>query len=146
MTDSIIRSITIAAPPDRVWTALTAEFGTWFRTTLDRPFAVGEITEGAMTMPGAEGLPFKARTEVLDPPRRFAFRWPQWDFEANRNLEDEAPWTRVEFVLEPQGEGTKVTVTETGFEAIGGSLGEKILRENSQGWEIQLKNLHDHVG
>jgi uncharacterized protein YndB with AHSA1/START domain len=145
MQDSVTRSISIAASPDRVWTALTAEFGTWFRVDLGTPFVPGQIVEGSMTMPGAEGLPFKAECTAMDPPRRFAFRWPQWDFEAKRNLDGIAPWTEVAFTLEPEGAGTKVTVTESGFAALGEPLAARILGENTEGWEIQLRNLRDHL-
>lgn len=145
-TDSVSRSIVISGSPDRVYRALTEEFGTWFQVRLDGPFRVGDLTTGAMTMPQVAGLPFKARTVALEPPRRFAFDWPQWDFEANRNLEDEAPWTRVEFILEPVAEGTRVTVTESGFDGFTPGLGARLLRENTAGWEFQLAQLKSHVG
>lgn len=144
--DSVKRDIFIAAPRARVWRALTGEFGEWFRVELTSGFAVGEVTEGPMTMPGAEGLPFRARTEVMEPPRRFVFTWPQWDFEKGVNLDGVAPWTRVEFVLAEEAGGTRVTVTESGFEALPEGVGARVLSENTQGWEIQLGNLKDHVG
>ncbi|MBL9049501.1 MAG: SRPBCC domain-containing protein [Tabrizicola sp.] len=145
-TDSVSRSIVISGSPDRVFRALTEEFGTWFQVRLEGPFRVGDLTKGAMTMHQVAGLPFKARTVALEPPGRFAFDWPQWDFEANRNLEDEAPWTRVEFTLEPVAEGTRVTVTESGFAGFTPSLGARLLRENTEGWEFQLAQLKSHVG
>jgi uncharacterized protein YndB with AHSA1/START domain len=145
-SDHVTRSIIIADHPDRVFRALTEDFGTWFQVRLDGPFLPGEVTNGAMTMPEAAGLPFKARTVVLDPPRRFAFDWPQWDFEANRNLEDRSPWTRVEFILDPVPQGTRVTVTESGFAGFPPGLGARLLRENGEGWTIQLAQLAAHVG
>jgi uncharacterized protein YndB with AHSA1/START domain len=145
LIDSLTRAIIIAGTPDRVFHALTVEFGTWFQVRLNGPFRVGEVTEGAMIMPQVAGLPFKARTVALEPPRRFAFDWPQWDFEKNRNLEDDAPWTRVEFTLEPVTEGTRLTVTESGFAGFTPGLGARLLRENSEGWEFQLKQLKSYV-
>ncbi len=43
LADTIERELRIAAPVDRVWTALTdyKEFGTWFRCDLDGPFVPG---------------------------------------------------------------------------------------------------------
>ena len=143
--DSVTRTIIISGTPDRVFQALTEEFGTWFQVRLDGPFQVGQLTCGAMTMPQVAGLPFKARTVALMPPHRFAFDWPQWDFEANRNLEDDAPWTRVDFTLEPVPEGTRVTVRESGFAGFTPGLGARLLRENTEGWEVQLAQLKSHV-
>lgn len=145
-TDSVTRTIVISGTPDRVFQALTEEFGTWFQVRLDGPFRVGQLTSGAMTMPQVAGLPFKARTVALEPPHSFAFDWPQWDFEANRSLEDDAPWTRVQFTLEPVAEGTRVTVTESGFAGFTAGLGARLLRENTEGWEFQLAQLKSHVG
>jgi uncharacterized protein YndB with AHSA1/START domain len=145
-TDSVTREIVIFAAPDRIYRALTEEFGTWFQVRLDGPFRVGEITSGTMTMSQVAGLPFTARTVALEPPHRFAFDWPQWDFEANRTLEDEAPWTRVEFALKAVPDGTRVTVTESGFADFTPGLGARLLRENTEGWEFQLAQLKSHVG
>jgi uncharacterized protein YndB with AHSA1/START domain len=145
-TDSVTREIVISASPDRVFRALTEEFATWFQVRLDGPFRLGELTTGAMTMPQVAGLPFQARTVALEFPRRFTFDWPQWDFEANRTLEHDAPWTRVEFKLTEVPEGTRLTVTESGFGAFTPSLGARLLRENTEGWEFQLGQLKSHVG
>jgi uncharacterized protein YndB with AHSA1/START domain len=144
-SDSVTRSIVIADAPERVFDALTQEFGTWFQVNLDGPFREGGSVSGEMTMPGAAGLPFKARTIALERPVRFVFDWPQWDFEANRSLEDSAPWTRVAFELAPVAEGTRVTVTESGFGAYPSDLGQRLLRENTAGWDLQLRNLVTHV-
>ena len=116
-TDSVSRSIVISGSPDRVYRALTEEFGTWFQVRLDGPFRLGDLTSGAMTMPQVAGLPFKARTVALEPPRRFAFDWPQWDFEANRNLFDK-PDGKLILVTAisptPAGEGKTTTTVGLG--------------------------------
>lgn len=147
MPDSITRSVFIDASPEKVWAALTdhREFGAWFRAEIDAPFAVGVVTRGSMTYPGVEGLPLAILPEAMDCPRRFAFRWPQWDFETNRNREDDQPWTLVAFVLESEGQGTRVTVTESGFDRLEAGFAARVLHENTQGWEIQLQNLARHV-
>jgi uncharacterized protein YndB with AHSA1/START domain len=144
-SDSVTRDVVIADTPDRVFRSLTQDFGTWFRVKLDGAFREGGLVSGEMTMPGAEGLPFKARTLTIDPPRTFVFEWPQWDFEANRSLEDSVPWTRVSFDLEAVAEGTRVTVTESGFAGLPPGIGQRVLRENTEGWELQLRSLADHV-
>jgi len=77
-SDSIVRTVDIAAPQSRVWAALTdhTQFGTWFRVALDQPFEVGQPSTGRMTYPGYEGYPWEARVVALEPMRRFAYEWP----------------------------------------------------------------------
>ena len=147
MSDFVVREITIAAPPGRVWQALTdhREFGVWFGVDLDGPFVRGGVTRGAMTIAGATGLPFAAEVVAFDPPYRFAFRWPGWDFESGQSLADCEPWTLVEFVLEDEDGGTRVTVRESGFGRITAPLGERLRTENDHGWDIQLGRLASHL-
>jgi uncharacterized protein YndB with AHSA1/START domain len=141
MADSVTRDIFIAAPPARVWAALTEDWGTWFKVALDGPFRPGERVTGKMTYPGFEGSPFEMQVEAMEPPSRFAFRWPQWDMEKRQKVD---VWTLVEFRLAGEAEGTRVTVTESRFGGWPGA--EKALRQNTEGWEIQLGNLRAHVG
>ena len=48
MPDVIEKTITVKAPIEQVWRALTdyREFGTWFRVDLNEPFVLGRITTG----------------------------------------------------------------------------------------------------
>lgn len=116
MPDRIEKTVQINAPVEKVWRALTnhEEFGTWFKVRLDQPFTPGGITTGQITYPGYEHLPWEARVEVMDEPRLFSFRWPPF-------VEDPAintaalPWNLVEFRLTPTGEGTQLTITESGL-------------------------------
>jgi len=57
----------------------------------------------------------------------------------------EQPTTLVEFRLEPTAEGTRLTITESGFESIPNPRRLEVLRSNAGGWEIQAKNIADHV-
>ena len=142
MTDKITRSIDIAAPPSRVWTALTdhAEFGEWFKVALKSPFRLGAESRGVTTYPGFSGLPFAVKVAALEPETLFAFTWPPYAGPEHGNLEH-LPWTRVEFRLEPTATGTRVTVTETGFDALPAPIGAISRESNDGGWKIQLDNL-----
>ena len=93
---------------------------------------------------GLPGAPFSLRTVELVEPSRFVFDWPAYDPEAKAGRED-LPWTRVTFVLAAEGDGTRVTVTESGFDALPPDLGPRALRSNTEGWEIQLRNLAAHA-
>lgn len=144
-TDTITRQIHIDADQQRVWDALSdaTEFGTWFRVKLDGPFIVGETTTGKMTYPGHEGIPWITVTEVMEPPKRFVFRWP--DCAPDESISPDTVWLTVDFVLEPQNGGTLVTVTETGFAALPEDRRVSMLRDNAEGWDIQTANLKHYV-
>ena len=145
MTDTITREILVRAPLARVWRAVSdhREFGTWFRVELDGPFEEGRRVEGRMTYPGAEGLPFSACVTALRPETFLAFEWPAY-VEDEGVLEHE-PWTTVEVRLVPEGEATRVTITESGFDRLPARVRDRIRRENEGGWEAQAQNLAQHV-
>lgn len=143
--DSIARQIQIDADLPRVWAALVdaTAFGQWFCVRLDGPFVIGETTTGKMTYPGHEGAPWTSVTEVMEPPTRFVFRWP--DCPPGEEAGPDTVWLTVEFTLQPQDGGTLVTVTETGFAALPEDRRVSMLRDNREGWRIQTLNLKRHV-
>ena len=145
MPDRIEKTVIIAAPVERVWRALTdhREFGTWFRVALDGPFVLGQSTHGAMTYPGAEGWPWESRTEAMEEHRLFAFSWAH-TVDRDQDLST-APRTRVEFRLEPEGEGTRLRIIESGFDALPADRRAELMRGNEQGWEIQSGNIKAHA-
>jgi uncharacterized protein YndB with AHSA1/START domain len=149
MTDSIIKTIDIAAPVERVWLALTdhAQFGTWFRVALDQPFAIGQPSTGHMTYPGYEAYRWEARVVAMEPMTRFVYEWPATGGD-KALMESGVPvpeWTRVEFVLAPIDGGTRLTVTESGFDAVPEPRRTNVMRDNDGGWAEQVKNIRDHV-
>lgn len=143
--DCITREIHIAASATSVWRALTdpAEFGEWFRVSLDGPFVVGETTTGAMTYPGHEGVPWVSVTERMDPPSRFDFRWPA--SAPGEGMSPDTVWIQVSFSLQPKDGGTLVTVTESGFAALPEDQRISMLRDNAEGWTLQNQNLKRYV-
>lgn len=140
MDYQIERSVEIKAPLQRVWTALTdyCEFGKWFHVDLDQPFEEGHVSTGRMTYPGYEGYPWKAIIEKIQPESLFAFSWSHED-------QDVEGSTRVEFHLQPQGNGTLLTVKESGFEALPEDARLRILRSNEKGWKIQTENVRNYL-
>jgi uncharacterized protein YndB with AHSA1/START domain len=143
--DAIVRRTDFAASPDRVWKAITdsGEFGRWFRVALDGPFTAGKVVTGKMTYPGYEGMPFEAEIVAVEPKTRFAYRWVPGECGVKDKADGE---TLVEFVLEPVGSGTRLTVRESGFSALSEHKRFEVMRSNSQGWDAQVENLRRHVG
>lgn len=149
MTDSITKSIEIAAPIERVWDALIdhEKFGTWFQVALDQPFVVGEPSTGHMTYPGFEEYPWEARVVAIEPMRRFAYEWPATGGD-KQLMESGVPvpeWTLVEFLLEAVDAGTLLTVTESGFDKVPEPRRSNVMRSNEGGWAEQVKNIRSYV-
>ncbi len=149
MTDSIIRSVEIAAPIEKVWDSLIdhEKFGTWFRVALDQPFAVGKPSTGHMTYPGYEDFRWTARILAVDPMTRFAYEWPATggDKELMKSGVPVPEWTLVEFILEPLAQGTKITVTESGFDKVPEPRRSNVLRSNTGGWTQQMENIRTYA-
>jgi uncharacterized protein YndB with AHSA1/START domain len=145
MSDVIRKQVELRAPLERVWQAISdpAEFGSWFKVRLDGPFEPGIEQTGQMTYPGYEHMPWKARVVAVEPPHRLAFDWPHMDDQ--ERVREDWPWTRVEFRLEAQGEGTLLTVTESGFDALPPETRDNSYRQNEGGWEQQTGNIAAHV-
>ena len=145
MPNQIKKQVDLKAPIERVWQAISdyKEFGQWFRVRLDGPFEQGAEQTGQITYPGYEHIGWKVRVTAVEPPRRLAFEWPHAD--DKQNVREDWPWMTVEFRLEPHGDGTRVTVTESGFDAMPANVRDNNYRQNEQGWEEQMRNVAAHV-
>ena len=146
MSDRIEKSIELKAPVERVWRALTdhVEFGQWFRVALDGPFVPGEPSRGHMTYPGYEHVRWAAEVVAMEPPRLFSFTWHPYAVDPDKDYSGETP-TLVEFRLEPAAAGTRLVVTESGFDAVPSERREEAMRMNEGGWEQQVRNIQAHV-
>lgn len=146
MSDRIEKSIDLNAPVARVWRALTnhEEFGSWFRVKLDGPFVPGELSRGHITYPGYEHVVWEARVVSMEEPRLFSFTWHPYAIEPDVDYSAEQP-TLVEFHLRPAGNGTHLSVVESGFGAIPAHRRAEAFRMNDDGWQGQMKNIKAHV-
>lgn len=146
-TDRIEKTIVLRAPQARVWRALTdaREFGVWFRVAFDGEFRAGESVRGHITYPGYEHLTFEAWIDELDAAtQRFAFRWHPYAVDPAVDYSQE-PTTQVVFVLASVPEGTRLTVTESGFDRLPLGRRDEAFRMNGNGWAAQLENIKAHV-
>jgi uncharacterized protein YndB with AHSA1/START domain len=131
----IDRTIEIAAPPERVWRALTdaAELSAWFQVTIEGAIAPGAEVWMTALHPGYEGQRFRVWFVELTPPQRLVWQWHPGEIDPTVDYSRE-PRTTVTFVLERSGRGTRLTVSETGFDAISLARRAKVYGDNSQGW------------
>jgi uncharacterized protein YndB with AHSA1/START domain len=143
-TDQIQKTVVLRAPRSKVWRALTdsAQFGEWFQARPDGPFTAGRRVRGPITYPGYEHLTFEITVERVEPERLFSWRWQPGGDPDKYPAE---PMTLVVFELEEVPEGTRLTVTETGFDRLAPARRLKAYRENDAGWTGQLEKLGKYV-
>ena len=146
MPDKIGKQIDLKAPVSRVWRALTdyREFGEWFRVAIEGPFEPGKPAHGHITYPGYEHVVWQVVIQRMDPERLFSFTWHPYAVDPNVDYSKETP-TLVEIRLEKTATGTRLTLTESGFEKIPAHRRAEALRMNDGGWTEQMKNIGNYV-
>jgi uncharacterized protein YndB with AHSA1/START domain len=145
-TDRIEKTILLRVSRSRVWRALTdsKEFGTWFRVDLEGPFVPGGRVTGHITHPGYEHIIMDVVVQRMDAERLFSFRWHPYAIDPKVDYSSE-PTTLVEFRLEDEPGGTRLTVVESGFDGIPPARRAEAYRMNDGGWAEQVRNLERHV-
>jgi uncharacterized protein YndB with AHSA1/START domain len=136
--DRIERTISVPQAPEKVWAAITTAegLGTWFGQKATVDLRVGGLAQ--LTWDG--GYTNELRIERLEPPRVFGWTW------AISGLpEDDPRRTYVEFTLEPDAAGTRLTVVETGFAQLPSDLHTGAYGGNVEGWQKELDELVDYL-
>jgi uncharacterized protein YndB with AHSA1/START domain len=133
--DRIERTVELAAPPEKVWTALTTAEGlaAWFGNTATIDLRPG----GSAQMKWIEeGYTANMRVERVEEPRVFGFTWHIYGLP-----EDDPRRTYVEFTLEPAGAGTRLKVVESGFAQLSENAHQTAFDGNTGGWASELAEL-----
>lgn len=156
-TDRIEKKIMLRAPRSRVWRALTdaQEFGQWFGVKFDAPFTLGALQRGTIAPTTVDpevakaqqpyvGMPFEIIIERLDAERLFAFRWHPYAIDPAVDYSSE-PTTLVTFTLEDAGNGTLLTVTESGFDRIPVARRVQAFTANAEGWTMMMSMIEKYV-
>jgi uncharacterized protein YndB with AHSA1/START domain len=147
-TDRIEKTVSLQAPVERVWRALSVaeEFGQWFGLdAAGETFAAGRSAHMKIAEPADyAGRDFTIEVVALEPPRLFSFRWHPCALDPGVDYSSE-PMTLVEFFLEPRDNGTLLTVTETGFDAIPAGRRATAFRMNEGGWAEQVQRIRRYV-
>jgi uncharacterized protein YndB with AHSA1/START domain len=141
-TDRIEKQVILDAPRSRVWRALTdvSQFNAWFGVALTKPFEPGAEVSGMIDIRNYEHVTMRIWIEAMDPERFFSFRWHPYAVEPGVDYSAE-PTTLVSFTLEDAPEGTKLTIIESGFDAIPASRRAKAFSMNDKGWTGQAENI-----
>lgn len=142
---SIERKVLLRAPRSRVWNALTEvnKFCQWFGVdSADGVFAPG--TKVHMKASADYGGDFDIFVQELQPEHLFTWRWHPGAHDPSLDYSQEAT-TLVVFKLADAEEGTLLTITESGFDAISLARRAKVFAQNGQGWDDQVRNLQRYV-
>jgi uncharacterized protein YndB with AHSA1/START domain len=150
-TDRLVKTAVLASPLARVWAAVSdaRQFGAWFGAEFDGAFVAGarltarirpttvDPEVAALQAPHA-GTAFQVVVDTVEPMRRLAFRWhPYAVGSADYSAE---PMTLVTFELADAGGGhTRLTITESGFDAIPLARRAEAFTANEGGWTHQLR-------
>jgi uncharacterized protein YndB with AHSA1/START domain len=150
-TDRIEKHVTLRAPLERVWEAITdsAKFGQWFGVELEGPFVAGRRITGSIVPTQVDpeiatqqepftGLRIEWLVETIEPMRLFSFRWHPYAIERDVDYASE-PTTLVTFELAKVDAGTHLTITESGFDRIPLARRAKAFTANEGGWTAQAE-------
>lgn len=135
---TVRRTIRIAAPIEKVWSAVTEpeHISRWFGQTVLVGSGVG--ARGTMTWPENPAVPLEV--EAFDPPRLVAYRWGNDNAAGAATAElDREHSTVFTFTLEEVAGGTQLTVVETGFQYTSDPAAN--LEDHRGGWDAELDKL-----
>jgi uncharacterized protein YndB with AHSA1/START domain len=156
--DRIEKEMLLRAPRERVWRAISdaGEFGTWFGVEFDGPFVPGKPLRGritptkvdpevAATQKAYEGALFEIVVDRVEPMRIFSFRWHPFAIDTTVDYSKE-PTTLVVFELHDAAGGTRLTLTESGFDQVTLARRARAFTANDGGWTAQMKLIARYVG
>jgi uncharacterized protein YndB with AHSA1/START domain len=135
----IDRTIEIKAVPERVWRALTnsKELSAWFQVEIEGEISPDREVWMTSVHTGHVGQRFLVKVVEMTPPRRFVWQWHPGEVDPAIDYSRE-PRTTVTFTLEPTAVGTRLSVSETGFDEISLARRAKAHADNTQGWSEVL--------
>ncbi len=155
--DRIVKTTVLKAPRDRVWRAVSdsQQYGAWFGARFDGAFTAGAKLTATIVPTEADAdvaksqEPYRGRTftfdvERVEPPRLIAFRWHPYAVDPAVDYSNE-PTTLIVFELEEIDGGTKLTITESGFDKIPLARRAEAFKMNEGGWQAQLMLIEKYL-
>jgi uncharacterized protein YndB with AHSA1/START domain len=136
---AVERSVSIAAPPQVVWNAITKP------EHLEQWYAPGCSWEIPALQPGAT-IKFHntdtdiqlATIEILEPPREFTLRWQLDPMHPGLTLTNT-------FLLEPENDDTRVTISQAGYESLPDEIRKQTLDQDGQAYTAIAGSLKNYL-
>ena len=156
--DRIEKQTVLHAPRERVWQAISepSRFGHWFGAQFDDSrFSPGSRITGTISPTRVDpeiarmqepyrGTAMDLDVERVEPMNRLSFRWHPGAPDPDVDLSQE-PTTLVEFALADAPGGTRLTITESGFEQLPPERRAEAYEGNEGGWQEQLKLIDKYL-
>src|SRR5919108_1382596 len=143
--DHIERETVINAPVERVWELITQaeHLGRWFG---DAGAEIDLRPGGAMALRWTQYGTTRGRVVTVEPHTRFSYRWAPFK-DPSGDEPGEGNSTLVEFTLQPEGDGTRLRVVESGFASLATSDAQRQqnLKGNTEGWEFETGELRAYA-
>ena len=156
-TDRIEKQILLKAPRERVWAAVSQaeQFGSWFGMKVDGPFVPGAQLKASIVPTTVDpeiakqqepyvGMAFDFWVVDVEPMQRISFRWHPGAVEPGIDYSKE-PTTLIVFEVVEEGGGTRLTITESGFDKIPLARRVAAFASNEGGWEAQTRLIEKYL-
>jgi uncharacterized protein YndB with AHSA1/START domain len=156
-SDRIETTLVLPHSREKVWRAISEAqlFGEWIGLCDHGEFACGEwfTAKMAPTRFSAEfaklqephrGLPVKMWIARIDPMAVFCFRFHPFAVDPHLDYSHE-PMNEVAFVLQDSPDGTRVTITESGFDQIPPDRRAQAYAINERGWSLATQALESYL-
>ena len=88
----------------------------------------------------------RGRVVAVEPHTRFSYRWAPFE-DPSGDEPGEGNSTLVEFTLQPEGDGTRLRVVESGFASLATSEAQRQqnFKGNTEGWEFETGELRAYA-
>jgi uncharacterized protein YndB with AHSA1/START domain len=131
------RTVWIAAPPERVWQAVTEaeQLAQWFAPGSPWEIPQLEVNTTVKFHNTATEI-LLATIQTADPPQQFALRWEP---------EEDGTILTTTFLLKEENDGTRVSIRETGFESLAADICQQRVEQTAAGYGISLENLRAYL-
>jgi uncharacterized protein YndB with AHSA1/START domain len=140
--DQIQRVIDLPVDITRAWRAISTpeDISNWFS---DHASFTAEVGAEIVFDWDDYGKKY-GRVEVIKPPYQFGFRWLAGDAGLKIPIKDDNS-TLVMMELTEIPDGTRLTVTESGFSKLAADLQKSEFLKNEAGWDYELNDLKKYI-
>lgn len=136
---AVERSVLIDASPEAVWQAITEpkHLEQWYAPGC--PWEIPVLQQGATIKFHNTDTDIQLATiEVLNPLREFTLRWQLDPMHPGLTLTNT-------FLMEPQDDGTRVTVSQAGYESLPETMRQEQLEQDGQAYTAIAESLKSYL-